>query len=64
MRYVMARIKDDERDMIYRIYVTDSLKAIGQLDVRYYDFIKNTPIETRSAEEIIDHIKGKLNDLE
>lgn len=63
MRYVKARIKENERDMIYRIYITDSLKAIGGINLRYYDFIDDTPVDTRTGDEIIDHIKNKIDSL-
>ena len=48
---------------MYRFYITDALKAIGTLDVRYYDLIQDTPTETRSAEEIKESIKSKLRAL-
>lgn len=64
MRYVMGRVEKEEHDMIYRIYITDSLKAISGLNVRYYDLIDNSPVETRTADEIKDHIKNKVNNLE
>jgi len=38
--------------------VTDALKIIGRLDVRFEDWFK--PEETRTAEEIISSIKQKL----
>lgn len=60
MRYVIARFKQEYREDAYRIYVTDSLKLIGRIDQRYYDFIKPEPVETRTADEIISNIKGKL----
>lgn len=60
----MARVEDDERDMIYRIYITEGLKAVSGLNIRYYDFVSETPVETRTGNEIIDHIKDKLNNLE
>ena len=54
------RIQAEEK--IYRVYVTDGLRALcgGQGD-RYYDLITPGKEETRTAEEIIDNIKGKLN---
>ena len=50
----------EAREEIYRIYVTDSLKVIGQLDQRYFDMIQPPKQETRTAEEIIDNITNKL----
>lgn len=47
-----------QRDELYQYYITDALKAIGQLNFRFADYFK--PEETRTAEEIIDGIKNKL----
>lgn len=62
MRYVSARLEQNLRDDAYRFYVTDALKAIGGLDKRYYDIIEFKPPieETRTPEEIIANIRGKL----
>ena len=38
--------------------MTDSLKAIGNLNKRYIDYFK--PEETRTAEEIIGNLKSGL----
>lgn len=63
MRYVMSRLAREQEDLAYRIYVTDSLKAIGNLNRRYYDFIKKVPEETRTSSEIIGSIKRKLKEM-
>lgn len=62
MRYVLARIEENNRDEAYRIYVTDALKAIGGFNKRYYDLINYEPPkeETRTPEEIIANIRRKL----
>ena len=60
MRYVIARINEHDREQAYRIYVTDALKIIGRIDQRYYDFVRPTKVETRTAEEIISSISEKL----
>lgn len=64
--------------MAFRIYVTDALKVIAEntakqsggytMNIRYADMIKKDKVkpekeETRTADEIIDHIKGKMKDL-
>ena len=46
------------REELYQEYVTDALKVIGRLNVRFADLFK--PQETRTANEIIDSIKKKL----
>lgn len=61
MRYATARYNQNQREEVYRIYVTDSLKHLAGLNIRYADVFK--PEETRTAEEIIDGIKGKLRQI-
>lgn len=73
MRYVKARLHESVLDKSYRIYVTDSLKMISEntskyaggssFNMRYWDIIKKPVNETRTSEEIIDGIKGKLKSL-
>lgn len=51
---------------MYRVYVTDSLKAIGQLNgQRYIEAVSNLnkPVETRTGDEIILDIKTRINNL-
>lgn len=64
-----------QEEQKYRIYITDALKAITDntvrmyggvsLKMRYADMIDTTPQkeETRTAEEVIDHIKEKMQKL-
>ena len=64
LRYAVARCKDWERDEVYRIYITDAMSAlIGVKDVRYADLVngRSEPKQERSADEIINSIRGKLN---
>ena len=58
MRYVESRFKQYEREEIYRIYVTDSLKVFGDFSIRYVDLFGEK--EERTGEEIISTIQGKL----
>lgn len=75
LRYVMARLSQQERDMAYRIYLTDCLRFIGQsaaesakmaggegkyITARFADFLHPKPEETRTGEEIIADILRKL----
>ena len=54
--------------MAYRIYVTDSLRALlgNDQNGRFIDFVreadnpKQEPEEEQSADEIIERIRGKL----
>lgn len=63
MRYVVARYNEKQRDMAYRIYLTDSFKCIAEntaqsapeghyLTARYYDIINPQPQDNRSGDEI------------
>lgn len=61
MRYAQARYKQYERDWAYRVYVTDGLKVLGGLNIRYADLFK--PEEKRTAEEIVSSISEKLGRL-
>jgi len=66
MRYVRARFEKEFRDLTYRVFVTDYLKGIGRFDgQRYLDAVNSAlkPVETRSADEIIDNIRSKLSQL-
>lgn len=65
MRYVLARIDQNNRDEAYRIYVTDALKAIGGFDSRFVDLLnyKLPKEETRTPDEIINKIRGRINEL-
>ena len=70
MRYVMARYEKEQRELTYRIYVTDALRNIsentakygggGYMKVRFADIITPKPEDDRTSEEIISHIRDKL----
>ena len=62
MRYVLARIEKNNRDEAYRFYITDALRALGGFEQRYYDLVETRPVieETRTPEEIIANIRGRL----
>lgn len=52
--------------MLYRVYMTDSIKALVGNDTRYADLImrnENDNADTRSADEIKSDIKSKLRRL-
>lgn len=60
----------DEESKAYRVYVTDALRVIGKntalichgeyIGKRYTEFIHPKPEDKRTSEEIIAHIKKKL----
>ena len=59
---MMARLNEDNKLQMYRIYTTDALKVLsgGHIGERYYDWIDTTPPDPRTAEDIIAHVRGKL----
>ena len=73
MRYTEIRFKMKTEEEVYRIYVTDALfclttqRGLTQaMSKRYIDVIRperNFVEETRSPQEIIDTISGKLERL-
>ena len=70
MRYAIARYQSQQRDLAYRIYVTDCLRIQleciahmgGQkLDIdRFVDVYYPKPIDNRTADDIIEGIRDKL----
>ena len=67
MRYAVTRFKTEQRNIAYRIYITDSLKAIGRLDRRYFDYIaddfRKSLKLSESAEDIISRLQNGVNNL-
>jgi len=66
----MARFKTEQRNLAYRIYVTDSLQILTRAERRFADSLlddletdaeKKAPKET--ADEIIKRIVGGINKL-
>lgn len=58
-------IAQEYQDKLYRMYVTDALYALTRgrpLSVRWIDLQDGTvqQTETRTEQEVIDHIKNKL----
>lgn len=55
MRYVMARFKEYQRELAYRVYISDSLFYYGQqkqLTKRWSDIAYPKPVDKRSGDEI------------
>ena len=65
MRYVVARVKEKWHDEAYRVYISDSLRMITHADMRYADMvgITNRAKDTRTADEVISSVKGRLSKL-
>ena len=58
--HCVAALKRQNEDKAYRIYITEALRALARMNVRYIDVINPKPEETRSSEEIILGIKEGL----
>ena len=62
MRYAIARFNQHQRDLAYRIYVTDCLRMVTEnaaklskgtyTEARFYDIINQKPVVNRTGEEI------------
>lgn len=63
MRYVIARIEEDTREMIYRFYVAQSLQLAPQGKYKtqsFYDILyPKEPEEEKTAEEIVQDVVKK-----
>lgn len=69
----MACVERDQRELAYRIYVTDALKQItentaklgggGYLRARFADVLHPIPEDTRTHDEVVSHIREKLRGL-
>ena len=64
MRYVMARLEQDRREVTYRYYVTDALYADSNnksMRLRYVDILngKSAPQDNRSGDEIAAEVIAK-----
>lgn len=64
MRYVMARYVEYQREMAYRIFVTDALYEDAEHmrivpKERYIDGIRPRKVEKRSGEEIAQEVIAK-----
>ena len=70
MRYAIARYQSQQRDLAYRIYVTDVLRITAKytaelckydLDFeRFADRIYPKPVDNRTDDDIIEGIRNKL----
>lgn len=63
MRYVISRYNASQRELAYRIYVTDSLNALTSRgrNIRWYDAIGGgKPKIEITAEQAVANIKNKF----
>ena len=69
MRYATARFNQCQRDMAYRIYVTDCLRMISEntanffkgsyVQKRFADFLQKPAKDNRTGEEIVADVVKK-----
>lgn len=66
LRYALARYTSHQRDMAYRIYVCESLRAVGKggyIKSHFADIIKpkkKAPEDTRTGEEIAFDVLNRI----
>ena len=60
---MFSRAEERAREDAYRIYMTDALKVIGGLNLRYAEYLEPPTPETRTEEEIVSHINNGLKKL-
>lgn len=58
-----VRAKERRYDRAYKVYMSDALYAMGNLNTRYVDTILPRSEETRSADEIKQGIKDHLRQI-
>lgn len=68
-----AVLKRDEHAEAYRVYVTDALKIICEntaryaggscIEMRYIDLVNPKPEDTRTGDDVIEHMKLKLRTI-
>lgn len=75
MRYVESKIQQEDIESSYRFFISEGFKILSKntaggneraiLEMNFMDFLskKNQPPDTRTAEEIIENIKSRLNVL-
>lgn len=74
MRYVLARLKQYQRDETYRFYVSDVLKAVATntagigdermtVNTSLHEILAPTPTETRTADEVIADLRQKISKI-
>lgn len=64
------RIKQDFEELHYKVYMSDLALAMAKRVIqpaekppRYWDIINPKPEETRTADEVIAHIKNKIREV-
>ena len=54
MDFIIAFFQKEQEELAYRVYMTDAIKALGGINVRFYDLLapQRKPKDNRSGAEI------------
>jgi hypothetical protein len=76
LRYVLARFRREQREEAYRFYVAEGIRFVSEntthsafdgggryLNLKLYDILYPPKQDTRTAEDIINHVKQGLAKL-
>ena len=53
---MVARFNESQRELAYRVYMTDSMKVMISADMRYWDIINPVEEDGRTGDEIAEDI--------
>lgn len=64
-QHIIQTIKQEQKELLYRVYVTDTLRCISMgigkyPEKRFAELLNPQSEETRTPEEIIENIRSKL----
>ena len=62
VQYAIGKKKEYQENLLYKTYVTDSLRLMGEnkyLDTRWIDLITDNRIEDIDAESVVDDIVNR-----
>ncbi len=64
INYIIKRHSFEQKELAFKIYVTDALYALARLNKRYFDIIDKRHNEPqRTSEEIVESICAQLDKL-
>ena len=60
IEYCVSAFNHIQEEKVYRIYITDALKYLAGLNVRYAELIDTTPKDERTFEEITNDVWTRI----
>jgi hypothetical protein len=60
IEYCVSAFNHIQEEKAYRIYITDALKYLAGLNVRYAELIDTTPKDERTFEEITNDVWTRI----